>query len=111
MPDPLLSVRNLRAGQGAFKILDGIDLDGIDLDVAPGEIVAVLGANGNGKTTLNRAFSGIIPRTGTITFAGQSIAIATRALVIENPRVVPSGPATDLANDSRLRTAYLGVPG
>jgi len=46
-------------------------LRGIDLDVAEGEIVSVLGANGVGKTTTLRAISGIIPGwTGSIEFEG-----------------------------------------
>jgi len=55
MAEALLSVRGVSAGYGPFQVLDGIDLD-----VFPGEIVAVLGANGVGKTTLNRVLSGLI---------------------------------------------------
>lgn len=63
----LLRVTALRAGYGATEVLRGIDLV-----VAPGEIVAVLGSNGVGKTTLNKALSGVIPvRAGQIDFAGQ----------------------------------------
>ncbi len=66
---PVLEIRDLHAGYGPFRVLHGIDLD-----VAPGEIVAVLGANGVGKTTLNRALSGLIPRPqGTIRFDGAAI--------------------------------------
>lgn len=66
----MLEVRGLVAGYGATEVLRGIDLD-----VAPGEIVAVLGANGVGKTTLNRALSGLIsPRAGSIRFLGEAIA-------------------------------------
>ncbi len=65
----MLEVRGLVAGYGGTDVLRGIDLD-----VAPGEIVAVLGANGVGKTTLNRALSGLIaPRAGTIRFLGEAI--------------------------------------
>jgi len=64
---PLLSVHGLRAGYGAVEVLRGIDLV-----VHPGEIVAVLGSNGVGKTTLNKALSGVVPvRAGTVTFAGE----------------------------------------
>ena len=65
----MLEVRGLIAGYGGTDVLRGIDLD-----VAPGEIVAVLGANGVGKTTLNRALSGLIaPRAGPIRFLGEAI--------------------------------------
>jgi branched-chain amino acid transport system ATP-binding protein len=66
----MLEVRDLRAGYGGVPILHGLTLN-----VSAGEIVAVLGANGVGKSTLNRALSGLIPVTaGTITFEGESLA-------------------------------------
>jgi branched-chain amino acid transport system ATP-binding protein len=66
---PMLEITGLHAGYGPFEVLHGIDLD-----VASGEIVAVLGANGVGKTTLNRALSGLIPpRAGRIRFEGADI--------------------------------------
>lgn len=49
-------------------------LHGIDLDVAPGEIVAVVGANGAGKSTLLRAIAGQMPTGGDVTFDGTSLA-------------------------------------
>jgi branched-chain amino acid transport system ATP-binding protein len=65
----MLEVRGLRAGYGPIEVLRGIDLD-----VHEGEIVAVLGANGVGKTTLNRVLSGlIVPRGGTVRFSGDDI--------------------------------------
>ena len=65
----MLEVRDLVAGYGGVPILRGISLD-----VSAGEIVAVLGANGVGKTTLNRAISGLIRATsGTISFDGHRI--------------------------------------
>ena len=47
---PRLRIRGLDAGYGRVQVLFGLDLD-----VAPGEAVAVLGTNGAGKTTLLRA--------------------------------------------------------
>ena len=87
----LLRVTALRAGYGATEVLRGIDLV-----VEPGEIVAVLGSNGVGKTTLNKALSGVIPvRAGEIDFAGartdrasaQSIVAAGLIHVPEGRRV------------------------
>jgi branched-chain amino acid transport system ATP-binding protein len=65
----MLEITNLVAGYGAAPILRGVSLS-----VNAGEIVAVLGANGVGKTTLNRAVSGLIRANGgTVTFDGASI--------------------------------------
>lgn len=78
---PLLSVRGLRAGYGGVEVLRGIDFV-----VHPGEIVAVLGSNGVGKTTLNKALSGVVPvRAGEITFAGE------RTDGASSPRIVAAG--------------------
>jgi branched-chain amino acid transport system ATP-binding protein len=70
MAEPnLLEVEALVSGYGPFQVLHGIDMA-----VAPGEIVAVLGANGVGKTTLNRTLSGLVrARAGRIAFAGHDI--------------------------------------
>jgi branched-chain amino acid transport system ATP-binding protein len=67
-PEPLLQVTGLSAGYGNIRVLNGIDLT-----IGAGEIVALLGPNGAGKSTLLRAISGLLPRTGQIRFAGQDI--------------------------------------
>jgi branched-chain amino acid transport system ATP-binding protein len=65
----LLSLRNVTSGYGRMQILWGIDLD-----VAPGETVLLLGANSAGKTTLLRSIIGILPCwDGSIIFDGASI--------------------------------------
>ena len=73
----MLEVGGLEAGYGAFRVLHGVDLH-----VAAGEIVAVLGANGVGKTTLNRALSGLIPARGRIRFDGRDITGADHADIV-----------------------------
>jgi branched-chain amino acid transport system ATP-binding protein len=66
---PLLVVKGIVAGYGSVPVLAGIDLT-----VAAGSIVAVLGANGVGKTTLNRVLSGVLrPDGGEVTFDGVRI--------------------------------------
>ena len=63
----MLTVEGLRARYGRIEVLHGIDLT-----VASGEIVSVVGANGAGKTTLLRCLSGVQPiSAGTITFRGE----------------------------------------
>ncbi|HEX5658890.1 MAG TPA: ATP-binding cassette domain-containing protein, partial [Polyangiales bacterium] len=64
----LLRVRQLTASYGQGSVLHGVDVD-----VAPGGVTAVLGANGAGKTTFLRAICGLVRRAGTIEFAGARI--------------------------------------
>lgn len=64
----MLEVEGLRSRYGRIEVLHGVDLS-----VASGEIVTVVGANGAGKTTLLRCLSGVQPVTGgAITFRGES---------------------------------------
>jgi len=66
---PLLEVKDCHAGYGTGSILNGIDLT-----VAKGELIGIVGPNGHGKTTLLRAISGLLPRTqGSIALNGRSI--------------------------------------
>ena len=65
----MLEIRQLHAGYGSVEILRGIDLD-----VGQGEIVAVLGSNGVGKSTLNNNISALYrPFAGSIRFQGQEL--------------------------------------
>jgi len=66
---PLLSVRDLNAWYGESHVLHGVTFD-----VAPGEVVTLLGRNGAGKTTTLRSIMGIVPRReGSIVFEGGEI--------------------------------------
>jgi branched-chain amino acid transport system ATP-binding protein len=65
----MLEIKNLHAGYGQMKVLQGVDLD-----IQAGEIVALLGSNGAGKSTLNNNISGIYtPTSGSILFEGEDI--------------------------------------
>ena len=55
MPEPLLNLNSLNAHYGDFQALFGVDMD-----LAQGEVLAIIGANGAGKTTLMRSISGLI---------------------------------------------------
>ncbi len=65
----ILSVRDLRGWYGAAQALFGLDLD-----VAAGQVVALLGRNGAGKSTTFRAVAGLLPRrAGRVTFLGRDV--------------------------------------
>ena len=63
-----LQVNQLHAFYGKSHVLRGIDLS-----VAPGEIVAVLGRNGSGRSTLARALVGQLPSSGSVVWNGQAL--------------------------------------
>jgi branched-chain amino acid transport system ATP-binding protein len=107
---PLLAVHALHAGYGETEVLRGVDLA-----VNANEIVAVLGSNGVGKSTLNRAISGILrARAGSIRFDGVDLThekpqqIVARGLihVPEGRRIFPNlsvGENLDLGSYRRAR--------
>jgi len=67
--EPLLALEGIHVSYGAVKAVKGVSLS-----VAPGEVVALLGANGAGKSTTLRTISGLArPRSGAIAFSGERI--------------------------------------
>jgi len=66
---PMLALDNVTLHRGTTRVLDSVSLA-----VNEGELVALIGANGAGKTTVLRTISGILaPSAGTITFRGKPI--------------------------------------
>ncbi|WP_235816253.1 ABC transporter ATP-binding protein [Phaeovulum vinaykumarii] len=62
---------------------DQVVLDGIDLDLPKGQVLALLGASGSGKTTLLRLVAGLLmPTAGTVEIAGQTVAAPERGVVL-----------------------------
>ena len=99
-----LEVRRLDVAHGHTQVLFGVDLD-----VRPGEIVALLGTNGAGKTTMLDAIGGSLrPQGGTVRFDGRDI---TRSNEVETVGVgvvtVPGGRGVfpDLTVEENLRLA------
>ncbi len=66
---PLLAVRDLTVGYDGVNVIEGLDLD-----ISEGEIVALLGTNGAGKSTLLRAIGGVVEASGgAVVFDGRDI--------------------------------------
>ena len=79
--DKVLTARDLRVEFGLPGGRVARAVDGVDLDVAPGEIVALAGESGCGKTTLARTLLGLERSTGgTVAFGGEPLRFSTRAL-------------------------------
>ncbi|MFA9429597.1 ABC transporter ATP-binding protein [Egicoccus sp. AB-alg2] len=76
-------------------------LQHVDLDVAAGEVVAVMGRNGAGKSTLLRSFVGLHrPLTGTVTVAGDDPATLAPRDLVRHVGLVPQEPADLLYADT-----------
>ena len=76
-PAPLLAVQDLEAWYGESHVLHGVTFD-----VAPGEVITLLGRNGAGKTTTLRSIIGIMQkRSGSITYEGlETIGMPSRTI-------------------------------
>ena len=122
----MLKVQGLRAGYGAINILWNIDFQ-----ISEGEIVAILGSNGAGKTTMVRALTGMIrPSAGIVEFNGEDLAkknsryilekgivqvpegrqIFTEMTVLENLELGAFSKPTKAAFPKNLETAYRRFP-
>jgi len=103
----LLAVRNLAVGYDGMRALQDVSLD-----VPEGAIVALVGANGAGKSSLLRAISGLVrPQSGTIAFDGADITrIPAHAIVRAGIAHVPEGRrvfASATVRDNLLLGAYV----
>jgi branched-chain amino acid transport system ATP-binding protein len=85
----LLELDEVEARYGPVRALRGITLE-----VAEGEVVAVLGANGAGKTTTLRAISGTVRRSGRIALAGKPLRGGPESVARAGVAHVPEGRGT-----------------
>lgn len=106
----MTQLRGLRAGYPGRPVLEGVDLD-----LLPGEVLALLGPNGCGKSTLLRAACGLLPRAGGEVLAeGRSIGelsprqLARHFAYLPQSRPVPSITARRMVLHGRF--PYLDFP-
>lgn len=84
----LLEVRGLKVAYGGIHAVKGIDLD-----IAPGELVALIGSNGAGKTTTLKALAGLLhPASGTVHYEGKSLhSVPDHRRIYHGLALVPEG--------------------
>lgn len=105
---PLLQVTDLEAGYGGKRVLNGISLA-----VAPGEIAALIGHNGAGKSTVLKAIFGLVAvRAGEICWAGEPVTSRRpRELLDRGISYLPQGNRVfpDLTVEDNLRVGAASI--
>ncbi len=107
--EPLLELKNVFAGYGQIEVLHGVDLR-----IGDGQAVALLGANGAGKTSVLRVATGLLePTSGCVHIAGRHVnGVATDELARLGICTVPEGrgifPNLTVADNLRMGT-YSGI--
>ena len=77
--EPVISLRNVSKNFGAVSALTDIELD-----IYPGEVVALVGDNGAGKSTLVKVLAGVHqPSSGTIRFDGKEVALSSPSSALD----------------------------
>ncbi|MDO9712664.1 ABC transporter ATP-binding protein [Paracraurococcus lichenis] len=82
----MLEVRELEVAYGPIRAVRGLGFA-----VPPGQVVALIGANGAGKSSTVRAIAGLLPRRGSLRFEGKPLPAAPEAVLRAGIALVPEG--------------------
>lgn len=82
----ILDIRGLKVFYGVHEAVCGVDME-----IEEGEITAIIGSNGAGKTTIINAISGIVPHQGTIFYEGSPLSPRANRVVRQGVVQVPEG--------------------
>jgi branched-chain amino acid transport system ATP-binding protein len=83
----LLAVKGLKVAYGGIQAVRGIDLE-----VAQGELVCLIGSNGAGKSSTLKGLMGLIPHSGSVRFDGETLSHSpTHAIAARGMALVPEG--------------------
>lgn len=83
----LLQVRQLKVAYGGIKAVHGVDFE-----VAEGELVCLIGANGAGKSSILKGLVGLVPHGGEVRFDGRRVSdLPTHAIAARGVALVPEG--------------------
>jgi len=108
VPEPVVRIRGVEKRYGAFTALAGVDLD-----VAPGEILGLLGPNGAGKTTLISIVAGLVRASaGEARVLGRDVVADyrfTRRAVGLVPQEINFDPFFSVEETLRFQAGYFGV--
>ncbi|WP_291381178.1 ATP-binding cassette domain-containing protein [Demequina sp.] len=101
---PVLSARNVDVSLNGTAILHAVGID-----VSPGEVVALMGGNGSGKSTFVRALVGAVPLArGSVTLFGEPAGASPRSRIGYVPQRMSAGGGVAATVDEVVRSGLLG---
>ena len=102
----MLSLEDVRVSYGGVQAVRGVSMK-----VRLGQVVGLVGANGAGKTSVLNAVTGLVPRSGSVSFEGKDFERATTADIVRNGVIqVAHGVISEFLHfDDKYKTILLSA--